>query len=136
MIGEFSVPDMRMCVQYAVDYPERIRGGAEELDLVKIGKLTFAEPDEAAFPLLALAKRALSEGGAMGAVLNAADEIAADAFLNERITFTEIFDVVSYTFEKMLGAKSVTSLEEILYADKCARELASAYVEEIRSWVQ
>ena len=78
IIGELSVPDMRSCVQYAVDYPDRTAAVIEPLDLFKVGSLSFMRPDYEAFPLLSLAKRAMTEGGAMGAVLNAADEVAVD----------------------------------------------------------
>ncbi len=132
VIGEFSVPDMRMCVQYAVDYPDRRKGDFSELDFAKIGKLTFAEPDTEAFPLLALASRAMSEGGAMCAVMNAADEVAVSAFLEEKITFTEISEVVITAFERMRDARSATSLEEIISADRCTRRIAEEYIREIK----
>ena len=131
VIGEFSVPDMRMCVQYAVDYPKREVSASAELDLAAIGRLTFAEVDYEAFPLLSLAGRAFSEGGGMCAVLNAADEIAVDSFLNGKIGFTDISDTVMHTFESMLYAKRYRSLEEIICADKEAREVAEAYIKEI-----
>ena len=131
VIGEFSVPDMRMCVQYAVDYPKREVSASAELDLAAIGRLTFAEVDYEAFPLLSLAGRAFSEGGGMCAVLNAADEIAVDSFLNGKIGFTDISDTVMHTFESMLHAKRYRSLEEIICADKEAREVAEAYIKEI-----
>ena len=124
VIGEFSVPDMRMCVQYAVDYPNREISVADELDLVKLGKLTFADPDTEAFPLLDLAKRAHSLGGGMCAVMNAADEIAVEAFLAEKIGFTDISDTVLYTFDKMLSASSAVTLDAIIAADREAREIA------------
>ena len=128
VIGEFSVPDMRMCVQYAVDYPEREISVSEELDLVKLGKLTFADPDVEAFPLLDLAKRAYLLGGGMCAVMNAADEVAVDAFLKEKIGFTEISDAVLYTFEKMLSSKNAVTLDEIIASDRAARKIAAEYV--------
>ena len=131
VIGEFSVPDMRTCVQYAVDYPERDISVADELDLVKIGKLTFAEPDTEAFPLLDLAKRAHSLGGGMCAVMNAADEVAAEAFLGERIGFTDISDTVLYTFDKMLSAQGAKTLDEIILADRAAREIAREYIADL-----
>ena len=131
VIGEFSVPDMRMCVQYAVDYPKREVSASAELDLAAIGRLTFAEVDYEAFPLLSLAGRAFSEGGGMCAVLNAADEIAVDSFLNGKIGFTDISDTVMHTFESMLHAKRYRSLEEIICADIEAREDAEAYIKEI-----
>ena len=75
IVGEFSLPDMRMCVQYAVDYPERREGMTPPLDLISLGRMTFAAPDTSAFPLLDMARRAYFAGGGCPAVLNAADEV-------------------------------------------------------------
>lgn len=131
VIGEFSVPDMRMCVQYAVDYPDRLPGMSEELDLLRVGKLTFAAPDTAAFPLLSLAKQAIGEGGGVPAVLNAADEVAVDAFLHERLSFTGIADVVLFTHDRLAGeAASAHTTEELIAADRRARAVARAYIKE------
>ena len=127
IVGEMSLPDMRSCVQYAVDYPERFAGVCKPLDFASLGKMTFAKPDEEAFPLLSMAKRSLSDGGAMSAVLNAADEIAVDAFLKEKISFCEIFDSVISTYERMSAAKSAHTLEEIISADREARKIAQEY---------
>ncbi len=125
VIGEFSVPDMRMCVQYAVDYPERQPSVSEELDLFKLGKLTFAEPDERAFPLLALAKRAMKAGGGAPALLNAADEIAVAAFLEERISFVDISDVVARVYEELEApASRAETLNDIISYDREARHSA------------
>ncbi len=124
VIGEFSVPDMRMCIQYAVDYPKREISNSDELDLVKIGSLTFNKPDYQAFPLLDLAKKSIEIGGAMPAVLNAADEVAVAEFLAERISFVEISEVVAKTFDKLSYAKDINTLEGILAIDKEAREVA------------
>ena len=124
VIGEFSVPDMRMCVQYAVDYPERCKGVGAPLDITAIGKLTFAEVDTEAFPLLPLAAKAYSDGGGCPAVVNAADEIAVEAFLSSRIGFTDISDTVISVYEKMADAKTATSLEDIIAADRAARQIA------------
>lgn len=124
VIAEMSVPDMRMCVQYAVDYPDREIGVGEELDLFGLGKLTFYKPDREAFPFLDLACRAMAMGGAMPAVLNAADEVAVAAFLEGKIEFCHIFDTVINTFEKMTFAKTAKSLEEIIHADRTARKIA------------
>ncbi len=128
VIGELSVPDMRMCVQYAVDYPKRCESVAEELDLFKVGSLSFARPDTEAFPLLALAKRAISLGGAMPAVLNAADEVAVAHFLNEGLSFTGISEVVGEAFEKMLDAQKTTDLDGIIEADRMARSIAETVI--------
>lgn len=133
VIGEFSVPDMRMCVQYALDYPSRLPGVGDELSLPAIGKLTFAEVDTEAFPLLPLASRALAMGGAMCAVMNAADEVAVSAHLAERISFFEIADTVCSTFERMTEAASAVSLEDIISCDRAARRIAEEYIKEIEA---
>lgn len=131
VIGEFSVPDMRMCVGYAVDYPERCESVADELDLFSLGKMTFARPDYEAFPLLSLAKRAMAMGGAMPAVLNAADEAAVSAFLSERLSFLGISEVVLRTFEGLADKAGVHTLDEIINADREARRLAAQIIKEI-----
>jgi 1-deoxy-D-xylulose-5-phosphate reductoisomerase len=123
-----SVPDMRSCVQYAVDYPERCEAVTEELDFFKVASLSFARPDTDSFPLLALAKRAIADGGAMPAVLNAADEIAVEAFLFGKIGFTDIFTVVEKTYEKMADAKSAVTIEAIIECDRRARGIASTLI--------
>ena len=128
IIGEMSVPDMRACVQYAVDYPERQEGVCEPLDFIRLGKMTFAAPDYEAFPLLSLAKRAAADGGAMGAVMNAADEEAVSAVLDGRLSFYRIAEVVSMTYEKLSSAKDLHSAEDILSAASEARKTARSYI--------
>lgn len=128
VIGEMSVPDMRMCVQYAVDYPERCETASAQLDLVSVGSLTFREPDTSAFPLLALASRAMSDGGAMPAVLNAADEVAVGAFLNEKLSFLGISEIVGMTYERMSGSKG-GSVEALIECDRVARRIAKELIE-------
>ncbi len=128
IIGEFSMPDMRSCVQYAIDYPERQEGCVEALDLFKLGKMTFAKPDYDTFPLLSLAKNAFYQGGGCPAVLNAADEVAVDAFLKEKISFADIPRIVANTYEIMGGAKYARSLEDIIASDAEARKVAEQYV--------
>ena len=127
IIGEFSMPDMRMCVKYALDYPKRREGVGSPLDFISLGKMTFARPDTVAFPLLAMAKRAFFEGGACPAVLNAADEVAVEAFLNGKISFTDISKVVIGTYEMMGGARYAKNLDDILASDKEARAIAKEY---------
>ena len=124
IIGEFSVPDMRMCVQYAVDYPDRMPAVSEQLDLVKIGKLSFFEPDFEAFPLLSLSARAMKDGGASCAVMNAADEVCVEAFLNEKIKFTKISEAVIAAYDAVRGKESVNSLDGIIEMDREARSVA------------
>ena len=114
IIGELSTPDMRACVQYAIDYPERLDGIIEPLDFKKLTRLSFAEPDTEVFPLLSLARRAAADGGAMPAVLNAANDYAVAAFLNQQIAFLDIPRVVFGVYESMLYAKNENTLEGII----------------------
>ena len=118
---------MRMCVQYAVDYPNREETASAELDLISVGALTFSEPDTEAFPLLALASRAMALGGAMPAILNAADEVAVAAFLEERLSFLGISEVVLETFSRMSG-RGAGSVEELISADREARSVAASLI--------
>ncbi len=130
VIGELSVPDMRSCVQYAVDYPDRCHATVDELDLFSVGTLSFMPPDTEAFPLLALAARAVSDGGACPAVLNAADEVAVAAFLDGRIGFDAISNTVINTYDALKNdAVTVTALSDIISADRAARDAARAYIE-------
>ena len=124
IIAEMSVPDMKMCVQYAVDYPQRRPSKAKELDLFEVGSLTFRRPDTEAFPFLDLAREVITQGGAMPAVMNAADEIAVDAFLKGKLTFHDIFRVVTDTVRGMSDMSGVHSLEGIIAADREARRRA------------
>lgn len=123
VIAEMSVPDMRACVQYAVDYPKREEGTVAPLDLFSVGRLTFARPDTATFPLLSLAAEAGRLGGGMGAVLNAADEVAVEAFLREKLTFTGIFSVVTRAFDKMrrVGVGCERSVDALIALDRETR---------------
>ena len=132
VVGEFSVPDMRMCVQYAVDYPDRCPSASRPLDLIGVGSLTFHAPDTVAFPFLDLARRAITLGGAMPAVMNAADEVAVAAFLDGKIGFTDIYDTVINTFERLTAHKTTTSLDGIIAADREARAIAQEEINKIR----
>ena len=130
VIGEFSMPDMRACVQYAVDYPDRTKGIIKELDLFSVGKLSFFKPDTEAFSLLSLAKRAISLGGAVPASLNAADEIAVEAFLSGKLGFLGISEAVNKTVERLLkDAALVNDLEGILATDREARRICKEIIE-------
>lgn len=128
IIAQLSVPDMRHCVQYALDRSARSEGVIEPLDLAKISKLTFARPDREAFPLLDLALYALSRGGATCAVMNAANEIAVAAYLAEKISFGQISDCVCHTVYELNGASKAHTLEAIFEFDNRAREVARTYL--------
>lgn len=128
VMAQMSVPDMRHCIQHALTYPHRETGHIAPLDLVKLGKLTFAEPDGQTFVLLPLAREAMRRGGAVPAVLNAANEVAVDAFLHGRIGFTALFDTVVRTVERLPDACHAHTLEDILGYDRLARETAKEYL--------
>ena len=124
VIAQLSVPDMRLCVQYALTAPVRTPAVIPPLDLCKIGKLSFAEPDGENFPLLPLAKRAFSLGGATPAALNAANEVAVRAFLDRRISMLALIETVVRVVEDMPHAARAKTLSEILDIDREARERA------------
>jgi len=126
VIAQMSVPDMRLCVQYALTAPHRTEAVIPPLDLLQVGKLSFAAPDTETFPLLALAKTAFSQGGGVPAVLNAANEVAVAAFLARRISFLSISDIVSRVTADMPYAAGAHTLSAILDADREARERAMA----------
>lgn len=126
IIAQMSVPDMRHCVQYALTHPARCPAGdtVRELDLFSVGTLTFARPDTQAFPLLALAVSCMTAGGALPAVLNAANEEVVAAFLADRIAFCDIPAYVSEVVASLEHVAAWHSYQEILEADRSARQRA------------
>ena len=127
MLAQLSTPDMCLPIQYALTYPDRTPSDRVQTSLAEIGRLDFEEPDTDRFPSLNLARRAGEVGGTLPAVLNAANEVAVEAFCNGEISFTEITEAVARTMDthKVVGTPS---LEEVLAADTWARTavLASA----------
>lgn len=128
VLAQLGNPDMRTPIAYGLAYPERIDAGVAQLDLFKIARLDFVAPDFERFPCLALAYRALRTGGTAPALMNAANEIAVDAFLNQRIAFLEIPRLIADVLDE-LPALAVTVLEDVLEADAQARSAALAWVE-------
>lgn len=124
IIAQMSVPDMRYCIQYGVCGGSRQDAAIDELDLTKTASLSFFEPDRINFPLLDLAIACKKQGGAMPAVLNASNEIAVEAFLNGKVTFCGISEIVIKTVERLASCKNHVTLPQILEADKAARECA------------
>jgi 1-deoxy-D-xylulose-5-phosphate reductoisomerase len=123
IIAQLSSPDMCLPIQYALTYPERVASKRVQTDFAKIGNLTFEEPDPEKFPALRLAREAGEAGGTLPAVLNAANEIAVDAFCDRRISFPQITETVAAT----MAAHSLVkhpAMEQILAADAWARETA------------
>jgi len=127
VIAQLSNPDMRVPIANALAYPERAESGAQSLDLASIRNLSFEKPDLSRFPCLGLAYAALRAGGTAPAVLNAANEVAVEAFLAGRLGFTEIAGVVADTLEKV-PARPADDLAAVMEADGRARRAASARI--------
>jgi len=125
MLAQLSTPDMCLPIQYALTFPERMSSERVQTDLAKLGKLTFEAPDPERFPALDLARRAAELGGTMPAVLNAANEVAVEAFTNRKVTFPQISEVVRRTMDQHKCVAHPT-LEQILEADAWARKTAAA----------
>lgn len=119
-LAQLSLPDMRLPIQFALTYPERWPRETAPLDLAALGTLSFESPDSKRFPCLNLAYQALRIGGTMPAVLNAANEVAVQAFLEERLPFTRIAEVNERTMARH-QVIAHPSLDEILEADRWAR---------------
>ena len=132
VIAELGNPDMRTPIAHALAYPERIDSGVAPLDLFEIASLSFERPDFGRFPCLALAYRALREGGSSPATLNAANEVAVQAFFDGRTGFSGIPRVIAAVMDRLPSAR-LDSLDDVLAADAEARKVAeSMIVETIR----
>jgi 1-deoxy-D-xylulose-5-phosphate reductoisomerase len=125
MLAQLSTPDMCLPIQYALTYPERAASDRVQTSLAKLGSLTFEEPDTERFPALELARRAGEVGGTLPAVLNAANEVAVEAFVNRKLNFTGITGTVRRTMDAHKVVAHPT-LEQILEADGWARKEARA----------
>jgi len=125
VLAQMSLPDMRFAIQYALMYPERVDGRLPALDVAGLGALHFSAPDPARFPCLGLARQAAASGGTMPVVLNAANEVAVQQFLDQRIALTGIWRIVEGVMEQH-SVVAVPSLEDIVAADDWARHTAGA----------
>lgn len=123
VIAQLGTPDMKAPIAYALSYPERVATGVKPLDLTTFSGLTFYNPDKEKFRCLGLAYAAIQAGESMPAVMNAANEIAVEAFLEGRIGFVQIAEVIERTMERH-SAQNLTSIEEVLLADRWGRDTA------------
>ncbi len=128
VIAQMGVTDMRHAIQYALTYPERHPSELPSLDLTKLSALHFEAPDMERFPCIKLAYRALREGGTLAAAMNAANEEAVQAFIEERISLTDIPQVIEEVMDEH-AIEKVESLDTVLAADRAARVLAREKVE-------
>ena len=122
VIAQLGLPDMRLPIQLALTWPQRVPCKVPRMSLAEVAKLTFYAPDYEAFPALNLAKHAASLKGDRGAVLNGANEAAVGLFLNGKIGFTDIAERVAYALDTIPYEKDIT-LDDVLAADKAAREI-------------
>ncbi len=122
VIAQLGLPDMRLPIQLALTWPQRVPCKVPRMSLAEVAKLTFYAPDYEAFPALNLAKHAASRKGDRGAVLNGANEAAVGLFLNGKIGFTDIAERVAYALDTIPYKKDIT-LDDVLAADKAAREI-------------
>ena len=127
VLAQLGNPDMRTPIAHALAWPERIESGVKSLNLLEVAHLDFSAPDLEHFPCLRLAYEAARGGGTMPAILNAANEVAVQAFLDRRIGFTEIPRVIAHTLSN-LPASHETHLDAVLSHDKSAREMAGSFI--------
>ena len=132
VMAQLGLPDMRTPIAYAMNYPERVPLDPPQLDLWSYGKLTFYQPDSKRFPCLHLAYEALKGGGTLPAILNAANEVAVDAFLNNGIAFVDIASVIDQTMHAA-NQQPLTCLDDALDADRWAREKAGSCIHSLAS---
>ncbi len=123
VIAQLGNPDMRIPIAYGLAWPERIDAGVETLDLFQVARLDFEAPDETRFPCLGLAREAMRQGGMAPVVLNAANEVAVEAFLQRRLGFTAIGQLVADVLSRPCQGR-VDSLESVLATDQWARQQA------------
>ncbi len=128
VLAQLGSPDMRTPIANALAWPERVEAGVNKLNLFDVARLDFEKPDFERFPCLRLAYEAMQQGGTASAILNAANEIAVDAFLNKHLKFTAIASVVEKTMQAV-SSETVTSLEQVLAADAEARNIARALLQ-------
>ena len=122
VIAQMGNPDMRLPIQYALTYPERVPCKVPPLDLPRRHNLTFFAPDEEAFPTLGLARRAAAARGNLGAVMNGANEAAVDLFLHDKIPFYRIAELVQTAMDEVEYLPEIT-IEDVLASDRAAREI-------------
>ena len=127
MLAQLGNPDMRTPIAHALAYPQRIDSGVAQLDISKIAQLNFEQPDLMRFPCLALAFDALRSGGTAAAVLNAANEIAVEAFLERKIGFLMISDVIKHAMNT-ISTIPAADLDSVLAQDALSRAAAHHYI--------
>jgi 1-deoxy-D-xylulose-5-phosphate reductoisomerase len=121
VIAQMGIPDMRVPIQFALTYPDRENGNVRSLDLAELGTLNFQKPDMDKFPALRLGYEVVEKGGTMGATFNAANEVAVQEFLDNKIKFTDISKAVEHVMNEHNFINDPT-LQDIMDADEYARK--------------
>ena len=132
ILAQLGNPDMRTPIAHCLAWPDRIDSGVEPLDIIEVAKLEFEKPDLSRFPCLRLCYEAMRAGGSATIALNAANEVAVDAFLQHKISFIAIADLI----EKVLGEikqQQISTIDEILEVDASARELATSWLSRLQT---
>lgn len=129
VLAQMSCPDMRTPIAHALAYPERVAAGVPDLDLASLGKLSFERLDRDQYPCVDLAYAAMAQGGTATAMLNAANEVAVEAFLAGRLAFLSIADLIAAVLDDC-SVTAVNSLEDVIAADAQARRSASCWLED------
>jgi 1-deoxy-D-xylulose-5-phosphate reductoisomerase len=133
VLAQLGNPDMRTPIANALAWPDRINSGVEPLDIFEVATLDFEKPDMQRFPCLALCFEAVRRGGSASIVLNAANEIAVQSFLDNRIAYTDIASTIEQTLQRSEITDEVDSIEQILLADNDARAIATTITKQIAS---
>ena len=128
VLAQMGNPDMRTPIAYGLSWPERIAAGVSSLDLVAQARLDFEKPDPERFPALALARQVCEYGGTAPAILNAANEVAVEAFLNNEIAFPDITHLVKRTLDEVASESVINSLEHIYAVDALARQTLRTFI--------
>lgn len=128
VIAQLGVPDMRTAIGYALTYPKRPALNVDRLDFAKLARLDFEAPDETRFPALRLARTALERGGLQGAILNAAEETAFNAFVEDKIRFLDMADVVETVMDAMIEGVPADTIDDVFTADREARRKAAEVI--------
>jgi 1-deoxy-D-xylulose-5-phosphate reductoisomerase len=126
IMAQLGAPDMRVPIIYALDYPERYPNTVEPLDFTKLSALTFDQPDFDRFPCLEIAVSSVKVGGIMPTVMNAANEVLVQAYLDDKIGFYDISDFINHTMAKFKNILSPT-LDDIFMADQEARNIVKTF---------
>ena len=135
VIAQLSVPDMQIPIAYGLGFPERINSKSQSLNLEEIGQLNFIKPDLLKFPSIVIARSCLESGGTASSLLNAANEEAVKAFLDKKIRFTQITEIISFVMDTN-PIKTVKELENVIEADVLGRESAQNRIQQFNIYLQ